>query len=767
MFQIGRFDPNAPQEKPSSNRKKRKSGDSSHNHKKKSSKNKKAQDHDGDSTQDQGPATTLRVIAPETKGALSSLRQLNTKISQEAFDDLDMEFVEGPHGKGVVGGDNNDPMDGDNNDNDNDIDIDADNNDETNTTSVALDPTNEIQRALYMSQLPLQVAAKRWGLAPFLVDNLQREGHKHFFPIQALVIPDVIVAERYSQLRVVRDVCVGAPTGSGKTLAFVLPVLNALSTRQICRLRALVVLPSRDLATQVHQVFEHYAKGSNLKIGLAIGQSDLANEQQQLMLGQGKDKDNDTTKEDENEDAVTQTYRARLRYMLDPSNFDHAKQALEPNLLLGDDDNDDGDGDGDSNQTMADPTELPAGGLSAVDVLVCTPGRLLDHCDNTPGFTLQHLRFLVIDEADRLLSQSYHGWIHRVFDNVHAASAQASWKGTNQNAASSSSVDPITWRRPEGVDTAKDGSGDATSVATDPHNIVAPLQLRKLLYSATLTKDPQKLASLKLINPKYFSAHHLGQNAGTPSSSSALYSMPPKLREYTVECSADQKPLVLMALLLERLREQQRQRQSSSSSSSSTEKRIIVVFTSSLDSTHRLTRLLQLLWMAAQNQPSNDASWFGELPLEFSSSLNQQQRSACMKRCNDPSDPINIIVCSDGMSRGMDIEFVGTVIHYDVPGFAKTYVHRCGRTARADRDGEAITLLKGSGQSGQFKKLRRLISHPERVQNNYKVATSLLKQTLVPLYRGCLRGVKALLEAEASGDLRPTDLEGLDEFISA
>ena len=61
-------------------------------------------------------------------------------------------------------------------------------------------------------------------------------------------------------------------------------------------------------------------------------------------------------------------------------------------------------------------TEIPKGGRSAVDVLVCTPGRLVDHLDNTPGFTLQHLRFLVVDEADRLLSQTYHNWIKRVID---------------------------------------------------------------------------------------------------------------------------------------------------------------------------------------------------------------------------------------------------------------------------------------------------------------------------------------------------------------
>jgi len=49
-----------------------------------------------------------------------------------------------------------------------------------------------------------------------------------------------------------------------------------------------------------------------------------------------------------------------------------------------------------------------------VDILVATPGRLVDHINSTRNFTLQHLRFLVIDEADRLLNQSYHDWLNKV-----------------------------------------------------------------------------------------------------------------------------------------------------------------------------------------------------------------------------------------------------------------------------------------------------------------------------------------------------------------
>lgn len=51
-------------------------------------------------------------------------------------------------------------------------------------------------------------------------------------------------------------------------------------------------------------------------------------------------------------------------------------------------------------------------------------------------------------------------------------------------------------------------------------------------------------------------------------------------------------------------------------------------------------------------------------------------------------------MASDAMTRGMDVEAVAHVVNYDAPVYAKTYVHRCGRTARARRPGRAFTLLR-------------------------------------------------------------------------
>ena len=125
-----------------------------------------------------------------------------------------------------------------------------------------------------------------------------------------------------------------------------------------------------------------------------------------------------------------------------------------------------------------------------------------------------------------------------------------------------------------------------------------------------------------------------------------------------------------------------------------------------------------------------------------------------MKRCGDLNDNISVVVCSDGMSRGMDIDVVGTVINYDVPGFAKTYVHRCGRTARAGKEGTAISLLKG-GQISQFSRMRQLIDNPANV-SELKVKKSLVKN-VVPVYKVCLKKLASIVSAEEEGDLNPTD----------
>lgn len=70
-----------------------------------------------------------------------------------------------------------------------------------------------------------------------------------------------------------------------------------------------------------------------------------------------------------------------------------------------------------------------------------------------------------------------------------------------------------------------------------------------------------------------------------------------------------------------------------------------------------------------------------------------------MEGCRNGS--IRVLVSSDAMARGIDMNNITSVVNYDMPSQIKTYIHRVGRTARAGRSGKSITLLQ-AGQVQQF-----------------------------------------------------------------
>ena len=173
-------------------------------------------------------------------------------------------------------------------------------------------------------QLPVE---KMLGLDETTAAALKANGVSHFFPVQRQVIPRLLPkpedpgANGGMYFRP-HDVCVSAPTGSGKTLAFVVPIVQSLRGRVVPRVRALVILPVQDLATQVYKVFRVYAQGSGLQVKLLTGQKSFGQEQNELVR-----------------------------------------------------------------------KGIVGHHHSLADIVVATPGRLVDHIQNTEGFSLQHLRY--------------------------------------------------------------------------------------------------------------------------------------------------------------------------------------------------------------------------------------------------------------------------------------------------------------------------------------------------------------------------------------
>ena len=88
------------------------------------------------------------------------------------------------------------------------------------------------------------------------------------------------------------------------------------------------------------------------------------------------------------------------------------------------------------------------------------------------------------------------------------------------------------------------------------------------------------------------------------------------------------------------------------------------------------------------------------------SDLSQEERENVLLSFRNKST--KILVATDILSRGIDIEDIGLVINYDVPADAEDYVHRVGRTARAETTGEAITFINDKDQY-RFAQIEKLI----------------------------------------------------------
>lgn len=99
---------------------------------------------------------------------------------------------------------------------------------------------------------------------------------------------------------------------------------------------------------------------------------------------------------------------------------------------------------------------------------------------------------------------------------------------------------------------------------------------------------------------------------------------------------------------------------------------------------------------------------------EMHSDLDQKKREDVI--LDFKAGRINILVATDIMSRGIDIDDITTVINFDVPHESEDYVHRVGRTARADRNGEAITLISRE-DIFRFKKIEKFLGY-ELVKND-------------------------------------------------
>jgi ATP-dependent RNA helicase DDX51/DBP6 len=122
-------------------------------------------------------------------------------------------------------------------------------------------------------------------LSPIIQKTLSQLEITELFAVQRAVVPVVIAMTRSGSPG---DICIGSPTGSGKTLAYTIPIQEILLDSRSTRLRALIMVPTRQLATQVYEVFRRFEPHTKRKCALLNGTSRFKKEQEDLLDKNGE-----------------------------------------------------------------------------------------------------------------------------------------------------------------------------------------------------------------------------------------------------------------------------------------------------------------------------------------------------------------------------------------------------------------------------------------------------------------------------------------------
>lgn len=239
------------------------------------------------------------------------------------------------------------------------------------------------------------------------------------------------------------------------------------------------------------------------------------------------------------------------------------------------------------------------------DVVIATPGRLLDHIQM--GYVdLSRVTYFILDEADRMLDMGFYDDIMQIVKRL-------------------------------------------------------PADRQTLLFSATMPVKTRRLAEEILTDPVEVSI--------------AISRPTEKIDQSAYVCHDSQKTGILKHIFKTR-----------------SSKRVII-FASSKLAVKELTRELRSRRYKAA---------------EMHSDLEQQQRNEVIH--DFTSGKIDILVATDILARGIDIDEISMVINYNVPREAEDYIHRIGRTARANADGTAITLVNRQEQE-KFGRIEKFLGY--------------------------------------------------------
>ncbi|SFD90764.1 Superfamily II DNA and RNA helicase [Chitinophaga sp. CF118] len=243
---------------------------------------------------------------------------------------------------------------------------------------------------------------------------------------------------------------------------------------------------------------------------------------------------------------------------------------------------------------------------SGVDMVICTPGRMIAHL-NMGYVKLDSVKYLVLDEADRMLDMGFNDDIIKITSFL-------------------------------------------------------PKERQNLLFSATMPDKIRKLAMKILHNPEEINI--------------AISKPPEKIVQEAFVVYEEQKIPLIKHIL------QQKEFGS------------IIVFCSRKQNVKQLAQELQRARFSVE---------------EIHSDLEQEKREQVLMDFKNKK--LKMLVATDILSRGIDIEDIDLVINYDVPNDAEDYIHRIGRTARAATDGTAYTVISEKEQR-KFARIEEVLGKP-------------------------------------------------------
>jgi len=291
-----------------------------------------------------------------------------------------------------------------------------------------------------------------------------------------------------------------------------------------------------------------------------------------------------------------------------------------------------------------------------VNILVATPGRLMDHLESTMVFDTSMVRWMVLDEGDRLVDMGFLESVGKILRIVEARVQHRLMKD-----------------RREGVSV---GGGKL------------PDRLVKVLCSATLRGEEGLGALETIVDPVFLKGEDALEQNGLATGEEGTEKMVPpgQLTQKTIILPAKLRLVTLLALL-------------SSFASTPTARKPDPTDTTTDTTKHSGGTSKMIIFLSCSTSVSFHHRLLSSYSLPHTTlfllhgTLDQATRTATLKAFTSLRNRHAVLLATDIASRGLDLDNLDRVVQFDPPASMDDYIHRVGRTARAGRTGEGVLFL--------------------------------------------------------------------------